>query len=253
MQSPTGGTAREPPPGGRPGAMPGPTVTVRRREGGLAPLCRGRAPLDAETGMDAERLMGEAISLAAPTRPHPNPRVGAVVLDASGEVAGRGAHAGPGQPARRGRGPGRGGRAGGGRHPGGDPGALRPHRPHPAVHRGDPGGGGGAGAGGGRRPRLSRGRAGPGPAAGRRPGGALRHRRRRRRGPGPGVLPPPPHRAAPGDPEGRPHPRRPGGRRRRHLAVDHLARSPGRRPPPAGRGRRRRWWGPGPWPPTTPC
>ncbi|MFH1329257.1 MAG: bifunctional diaminohydroxyphosphoribosylaminopyrimidine deaminase/5-amino-6-(5-phosphoribosylamino)uracil reductase RibD [Actinomycetota bacterium] len=48
--------------------------------------------------MDAERLMSEAISLAVPTRPHPNPRVGAVVLDASGEVVGRGAHAGPGQP-----------------------------------------------------------------------------------------------------------------------------------------------------------
>ncbi len=48
--------------------------------------------------MDEERLMREAISLAAPARPHPNPRVGAIVLDAEGRMVGRGAHAGPGSP-----------------------------------------------------------------------------------------------------------------------------------------------------------
>jgi diaminohydroxyphosphoribosylaminopyrimidine deaminase/5-amino-6-(5-phosphoribosylamino)uracil reductase len=48
--------------------------------------------------MDEGRLMREAIALAAATTPHPNPRVGALVLDASGEVVGRGAHAGPGEP-----------------------------------------------------------------------------------------------------------------------------------------------------------
>lgn len=42
--------------------------------------------------------MREAISLAAGTRPHPNPRVGALVLDAHGVLVGRGAHAGPGSP-----------------------------------------------------------------------------------------------------------------------------------------------------------
>lgn len=42
--------------------------------------------------------MREAISLAVPTRPHPNPRVGALVLDAAGTVVSRAAHAGPGQP-----------------------------------------------------------------------------------------------------------------------------------------------------------
>lgn len=42
--------------------------------------------------------MRRAIRLAAPERTHPNPRVGAVVVDASGEVVGEGAHRGPGQP-----------------------------------------------------------------------------------------------------------------------------------------------------------
>jgi len=48
--------------------------------------------------MDEERLMREAISLAVATRPHPNPRVGALVLDADGRMVGRGMHAGPGSP-----------------------------------------------------------------------------------------------------------------------------------------------------------
>ena len=42
--------------------------------------------------------MRRAIELAAPHRTHPNPRVGAVVVDMSGAVAGEGAHEGVGRP-----------------------------------------------------------------------------------------------------------------------------------------------------------
>ena len=42
--------------------------------------------------------MRRAFQLAATYRTHPNPRVGAVVLDREGEVIGEGAHAGPGHP-----------------------------------------------------------------------------------------------------------------------------------------------------------
>ncbi|MGH8957965.1 MAG: bifunctional diaminohydroxyphosphoribosylaminopyrimidine deaminase/5-amino-6-(5-phosphoribosylamino)uracil reductase RibD [Acidimicrobiia bacterium] len=45
---------------------------------------------------DEEML--QAAELARPTHPHPNPRVGAIVLDASGETIGRGWHVGPGSP-----------------------------------------------------------------------------------------------------------------------------------------------------------
>lgn len=48
--------------------------------------------------MDEGRLMREAIALALGTRPHPNPRVGALILDAEGRLVGRGAHGGPGSP-----------------------------------------------------------------------------------------------------------------------------------------------------------
>ena len=47
---------------------------------------------------DERAFMVEAMALAASEHPHPNPRVGAVVLDASGAVIGSGAHAGPGTP-----------------------------------------------------------------------------------------------------------------------------------------------------------
>jgi diaminohydroxyphosphoribosylaminopyrimidine deaminase/5-amino-6-(5-phosphoribosylamino)uracil reductase len=60
------------------------------------PLARGRAPQDAEERMDERRLMLEAIDLARGARPHPNPSVGALVLDVSGAVVGRGFHQGPG-------------------------------------------------------------------------------------------------------------------------------------------------------------
>lgn len=43
-------------------------------------------------------LMRRAVELAVPTNPHPNPRVGALVVDSAGHVLGRGAHPGPGQP-----------------------------------------------------------------------------------------------------------------------------------------------------------
>ncbi len=42
--------------------------------------------------------MRSAIEIAGTYRPHPNPKVGAVVLDRSGTVVGRGAHEGPGSP-----------------------------------------------------------------------------------------------------------------------------------------------------------
>ena len=42
--------------------------------------------------------MRRAFELAAVHRTHPNPRVGAVVLDSEGKVVGEGSHVGPGQP-----------------------------------------------------------------------------------------------------------------------------------------------------------
>lgn len=48
--------------------------------------------------MSHSESMLRAVALAADTRPHPNPRVGAVVLNGAGEVVGEGAHAGPGEP-----------------------------------------------------------------------------------------------------------------------------------------------------------
>jgi diaminohydroxyphosphoribosylaminopyrimidine deaminase/5-amino-6-(5-phosphoribosylamino)uracil reductase len=49
--------------------------------------------------MDERRAMIEAIALAGDAMPHPNPRVGAIVLDAAGEPVGRGYHDhGPGHP-----------------------------------------------------------------------------------------------------------------------------------------------------------
>lgn len=48
--------------------------------------------------MNAVEAMRRAIGLASATRPHPNPRVGAVVLGAHGELLSEGAHVGPGNP-----------------------------------------------------------------------------------------------------------------------------------------------------------
>jgi diaminohydroxyphosphoribosylaminopyrimidine deaminase/5-amino-6-(5-phosphoribosylamino)uracil reductase len=48
--------------------------------------------------MGDARHMQRAIQLAAPHHTHPNPKVGAVVVDGSGEIVGEGAHAGSGQP-----------------------------------------------------------------------------------------------------------------------------------------------------------
>jgi diaminohydroxyphosphoribosylaminopyrimidine deaminase / 5-amino-6-(5-phosphoribosylamino)uracil reductase len=42
--------------------------------------------------------MAEAVELAERHRPHPNPRVGAIVVDGSGRIVGRGAHERPGTP-----------------------------------------------------------------------------------------------------------------------------------------------------------
>jgi len=48
--------------------------------------------------MGDARHMRRAIELAAPHRTHPNPKVGAVVVDESGKVVGEGAHLGVGRP-----------------------------------------------------------------------------------------------------------------------------------------------------------
>jgi diaminohydroxyphosphoribosylaminopyrimidine deaminase/5-amino-6-(5-phosphoribosylamino)uracil reductase len=48
--------------------------------------------------MEHRALIREAISLASGTHPHPNPRVGALVVDGSGVVVGRGAHRRRGEP-----------------------------------------------------------------------------------------------------------------------------------------------------------
>lgn len=48
--------------------------------------------------MSDHALMLRAIELARPQRTHPNPRVGALVVDANGDIVGEGAHAGPGTP-----------------------------------------------------------------------------------------------------------------------------------------------------------
>ncbi|GBD85677.1 riboflavin biosynthesis protein RibD [bacterium BMS3Abin02] len=42
--------------------------------------------------------MARSLDIARGARPHPNPRVGAVVVDVNGESAGEGSHAGPGSP-----------------------------------------------------------------------------------------------------------------------------------------------------------
>lgn len=47
---------------------------------------------------DPLQAMRRAIALAAATRPHPNPRVGAVVIDRKGRILSEGAHTRPGEP-----------------------------------------------------------------------------------------------------------------------------------------------------------
>ena len=129
--------------------------------------------------MDEERLMREAISLAVPTRPHPNPRVGRRRARCRRGEWWRGPPtpvraqphaeaAGPGRPPGSGR---RGGTLVVTLEPCDHTGRTPPCTAAIlAVGRV-------AGAGGGRGPRLPRGGARAGPAAGRRPGGALRDRR----------------------------------------------------------------------------
>lgn len=47
---------------------------------------------------ERRRLLRRALGMAATTRPHPNPRVGALVVDPTGRQVGTGVHQGPGTP-----------------------------------------------------------------------------------------------------------------------------------------------------------
>jgi diaminohydroxyphosphoribosylaminopyrimidine deaminase / 5-amino-6-(5-phosphoribosylamino)uracil reductase len=60
-------------------------------------LCVRAVALYEEVTVD-EHWMGLSIELARGARPHPNPRVGAVILDRGETIVGRGTHAGPGTP-----------------------------------------------------------------------------------------------------------------------------------------------------------
>ncbi len=70
-------------------------MTVRMREGGRYACARGRPRRKVIVD---ERWMTLSLELAAEARPHPNPRVGAVIVDTEGRVAGMGRHVGPGSP-----------------------------------------------------------------------------------------------------------------------------------------------------------
>jgi diaminohydroxyphosphoribosylaminopyrimidine deaminase / 5-amino-6-(5-phosphoribosylamino)uracil reductase len=48
--------------------------------------------------MDPARLLQRALDLAVPHHPHPNPRVGAVIVDHAGRITGEGAHVAAGEP-----------------------------------------------------------------------------------------------------------------------------------------------------------
>ena len=184
--------------------------------------------------------MHRALALAETVRGRtsPNPAVGAVILDATGHLAGEGATAAAGGPHAEVTALQRGRRRRPGRHGGGHPRAVRPHRPHRAVHRR---------AGRRRRGqgRLRRRRPEP-RGRGRRAAAARgrRGRRGRRRGARRGerraaaLAARGAHRAAVRHLEVRRHPGRPGGRGRLHLALDLLGRLARRRARAAGRGRR---------------
>ena len=75
-------------------------MTVRmREEGHVLARVRSRALRRGSTmQIDERELMRTAMDCAAVRHPHPNPRVGAVVLDASGAIVGAGAHVEPGTP-----------------------------------------------------------------------------------------------------------------------------------------------------------
>ena len=62
-------------------------------------LCRARAPIGKDVMERVDRqMMSAAIAAAGGQYPHPNPRVGAVVVAPDGRVVGRGGHRGPGSP-----------------------------------------------------------------------------------------------------------------------------------------------------------
>ena len=126
-----------------------------------------------------------------------------------------------------------------GRHALHHPRALRPPRPHPAVHRGHRRRRGGAGGGRCARPRP------PGVGAGGRRAPRGRGRGRRGRGGRRGRRPPravpeaPAHGTALGRAQAGRHHGRAHRRTRRHGALAHRRRGTRRRPPPAGAVRRR--------------
>ncbi len=66
-------------------------------EGGFV-LPRAGSPYPREERRAVDDLMRRAIELAAQMHPHPNPRVGALVLDRAGTVIAEAAHEGPGRP-----------------------------------------------------------------------------------------------------------------------------------------------------------
>ena len=201
-------------------------------------------PEQGSTGWRREReaaAMRRAVALSASVgeATHPNPNVGAVVLDRAGEVVGEGRHERAGGPHAEVAALAQAGDRAARRHRGRHPRAVRAHRPHRAVRRGA--------AGGRHRPGRVRGRR-PEPGRGRRGRAAARRRGRRRgraaRGRGRAGQRALAHRRTARAPvrglEGRLDPGRPGRRRRRHQPLDLLARVAGRRAPAARRVRRHR-------------
>ena len=57
-----------------------------------------RAASDTLTALDTEGLVRDALALTAGTHPHPNPRVGALIIDSDGSVVADGAHQAVGTP-----------------------------------------------------------------------------------------------------------------------------------------------------------
>ena len=203
-------------------------------------------PASTDQGMRAmtftaaeQAAMQRALVLAAtPGVPHgPNPRVGCVLLDASGTEVGEGFHRGAGTPHAEVDALAAAGDDRPRRDRGRDPGALRPHRAYRSLHRGaarQPG----WSAWSTRSPTATR-RRGVAPPRCATPGSTSRAgcwRRRRAGSTGPGLRP----RARPAvrHLEVRHHPGRPQRGRRRQQPLGLQPGREARHPPAAGRVRR---------------